>query len=172
MLCPMTAPLIAGMGSAARLAAPLEKLQHHPVIWLARQPLFWATIAVVLGPYLFLRGFQLLARKRLIMNTPRSTIRAAALGPVEVGGKAAGPYMLVSPLANADCYFYRVLLRVLRPGERNGRLLVEQMCAPLFVDDGTGQMLLDPQGADLLLPGPEVDGIGSSYLTHVLARHG
>jgi len=150
----------------------IERVQNHPVLWLARQPLFWATIGILLGPYLFLRGFQLLNRKRMIMNIPRSTIRAASLGEVEISGKAAGPYTLVSPLANADCYYYRVLLRVLRPGERRGNTLVEEMCTPLFVDDGTGQMLVDPRGADLLLPGQQADGVGSESLRHVLARHG
>jgi len=35
------------------------------VIWLLSQPLFWAVISVVFGPYFFWRGFRLLQRKRL-----------------------------------------------------------------------------------------------------------
>jgi hypothetical protein len=154
------------------MAGPLERLQYHPVIWLARQPLFWAILGIVLGPYLFWRGFHLLQRKRLIMDIPRSTIRAAALGAVEISGQASGPYTLVSPLANADCLYYRVLLRVGPPGARAGKTLADEMCAPLFVEDGTGRVLMDPQGAELLLPGPQIDGIGSEYLRHLLARHG
>jgi hypothetical protein len=175
MLAAMTARagIIAGLsGPVLRAANPLQKLENHPVIWLLRQPLFWAALGIVLGPYLFWRGFQLLQRKRTIMNIPRSTVRGAALGAVEVSGKAAGPYTIVSPVANADCYYYRVVLRVLRPGERRTLALVDDMCAPLFLDDGTGQVLLDPRGAELMLPGPQADGIGSEYLRHVLARHG
>lgn len=40
------------------------------------------------GIYLFYRGFTVLARKRLIQNIPRSTIRSAAIGQVELAGKA------------------------------------------------------------------------------------
>jgi hypothetical protein len=52
------------------------------LIWLLSQPLFWAILGAVLGPYLFYRGFRVLQLKREIMNVPRSTIRGAALGAV------------------------------------------------------------------------------------------
>jgi hypothetical protein len=59
----------------------------HLVIWLLSQPLLWAGLGIILGSYFFWRGFRLLQRKRLIMDTPRSAIRSAALGRVEVSGK-------------------------------------------------------------------------------------
>ncbi|MGA8271469.1 MAG: hypothetical protein WB919_07900, partial [Candidatus Sulfotelmatobacter sp.] len=62
------------------------------VIWVLIQPLLWAVLSVLFGPYFFWRGFCLLQRRRLIMDTPRSTVRGAALGRVEVSGKAVGPY--------------------------------------------------------------------------------
>jgi hypothetical protein len=65
------------------------------VIWLLSHPLFWAALGLVIGPYLFYRGFRLLQRKRLILDIPRSTVRTAAMGGVEVSGKAVGPYTLV-----------------------------------------------------------------------------
>ena len=67
------------------------------LIWLLSQPLLWAGLGVTLGPYFFWRGFLLLRRKRLIMDTPRSNIRSAALGRVEITGKAVGPYTHVAP---------------------------------------------------------------------------
>jgi hypothetical protein len=48
------------------------------------RPLLWAWTGVIVGPYFFWRGFRVLQRKRLIMDTPRSTVRAAALGVVEL----------------------------------------------------------------------------------------
>jgi hypothetical protein len=39
--------------------------------------------------YFFWRGFRVLQRKRLVMDTPRSTIRAAALGSVEAAERSA-----------------------------------------------------------------------------------
>ena len=50
------------------------------LIWLLSQPLLWAWVGVILGPYCFWRGFRTLQRKRLILDTPRATVRAAALG--------------------------------------------------------------------------------------------
>jgi hypothetical protein len=79
--------------------------------WLLSQPLFWAVVGVVFGPYFFLRGFALLRRKRLKMDIPRSTVRAAALGDVEVSGKAVGPYTVIAPLSHSDCLYYRVTHR-------------------------------------------------------------
>jgi hypothetical protein len=58
------------------------------LFWLASQPLVWAALGIVVGPYWFYRGFRLLQRKRLILDIPRSTIRGAAVGAVEISGKA------------------------------------------------------------------------------------
>ena len=49
---------------------PLRQL-----IWLLSHPLFWAALGLVIGPYLFYRGFRLLQRKRLVLGIPRSTVR-------------------------------------------------------------------------------------------------
>jgi len=51
-----------------------------------------SSVAIAGGLYFFFVGFQLLARKRLLLTTPASKIRSAALGLVEVTGAAAGPY--------------------------------------------------------------------------------
>ena len=36
----------------------------HQLIWLLSHPLFWAALGLVIGPYLFYRGFRLFQRKR------------------------------------------------------------------------------------------------------------
>jgi hypothetical protein len=140
----------------------------RPFLWLLSQPLFWAALGVVVGPYLFYRGFRLFQRKQLILDIPRSSVRAAAIGAVEVSGKAVGPYTLVSPLSSRDCLYYRVVIRVFR--ERNRRMIIDEVCAPLFVDDGTGELMIYPAGAEMQWAG--VAGDGGEYLTRVLARHG
>jgi E3 Ubiquitin ligase len=133
---------------------------------LLREPLLWSAIGLVVGMYLFCRGFVLLKRRDLIMNTPRSTIRAAALGPVEVSGRVIGPYTLMSPLSEQECFYYRatawerfnpglfatpvaLLCVVFGIGVRWRKLTEESLCAPLFLDDGTGQVLIDPRDAEL-----------------------
>src|SRR5256885_10588267 len=83
----------------------------HSLIWLLSQPVFWAALGIFIGPILFFRGFRLLQRKRLIQNMPRSTIRAAAMGPVEVSGRAVGPYTLISPVSGRECLYYRIVIR-------------------------------------------------------------
>src|SRR5438034_1867103 len=66
-----------------------------------------AAIGAAMGLYWFYKGFRLLQRKRLILNTPASKIRSASMGLVEISGLAAGPYVLNSPFKQADCYYYR-----------------------------------------------------------------
>ena len=119
------------------------------LIWLLSQPLFWAVLGVVGGPYLFYRGLRLLQLKRRIMNIPRSSIRSAALGSVEVSGKAVGPYTLTAPLSKEDCLFYRLV--VVEDPQREFVHAPRELCAPLFLDDGTGTLLVYPSGSDLHL---------------------
>jgi len=120
------------------------------LIWLLSQPLLWAWTGVILGPYFFWRGFRVLQRKRLIMDTPRSTVRAAALGVVELTGTAVGPHTLVAPLSHADCLYYRLLVESNPQGDLSKS--IREMCAPLFLDDGTGTVMIYPQGAELQFP--------------------
>ena len=120
------------------------------IAWLLTQPLFWAMAGVIGGPVLFLRGFGLLQRKRMIMDIPQCSVRSAALGQVEICGKAVGPYTLVAPLSHTDCLYYRVTVQSGAQGDlRNDKM--RELCAPLFVDDGTGRVLVYPAGCELQL---------------------
>lgn len=119
------------------------------LLWLLSQPLFWAISGVCVGPYLFYRGFRLLELKRRIMNVPQSSIRAAAIGPVEICGTAVGPYTVVAPLSRCDCLYYRLVVESNPRGDLGSR--IHEMCAPLFVDDGTGTMMVFPKGSELKL---------------------
>ena len=120
------------------------------LVWLLSQPLFWAVMGVIFGPVLFLRGFRLLQRKRLIMDIPRSTVRAAALGPVEISGKAVGPYTLVAPLSHTDCLYYRVAVQS-NPKKDFSNTKMRELSVPLYVDDGSGKMLVYPGNCELQL---------------------
>ena len=171
---PGTIPLFAVL---AQVQAPLRSRgfpPRDPLMRLLNDPLVWGTVGALLGIYLFFRGFSLLKRKRLVFDTPCSTVRAAALGPVEISGQATGPYTLVSPLSRSDCYYYRVVMSLLR-GNRKQRRTIEE-CAPFFVDDGTGVMLVDPHGAEIQIPPLSRQDAGSSplpeYLCHFLLQHG
>lgn len=138
------------------------------LIWLLSQPRLWAVLGVVVGPYLFYLGFRLFQRKRLILDIPRSSVRAAAIGAVEISGKAVGPYTLVSPLNLIDCLYYRVVISISQ--DRRNSSIVDEACAPLFVDDGTGEVMIFPKGAEIQWTAET--GGGGEYLTHILAQHG
>ncbi|HEU5337477.1 MAG TPA: hypothetical protein VFU27_16030 [Terriglobales bacterium] len=151
---------------------PLQQFLNHPLVRLLNDPLVWGPVGGALGIYLFVRGFLLLKRKRLLINTPRSSVRAAALGPVEVSGQATGPYTLVSPLSLTDCYYYRVATTSVTYKQNRHRLMEES--APLYLDDGTGKLLVDPFGVEIQCP-PTATWQSKTlpeYLRHFLVQHG
>jgi hypothetical protein len=114
--------------------------------------LVWCGIGFCAGIGLFLYGFRLLQRRRLILDTPFSKIRSAPMGMVEVSGLAAGPYTLIAPITARSCYYYRTLIWEYKQCGRSKewvKVAGECMHLPFFVDDNTGRVLVDPRGADL-----------------------
>jgi len=114
----------------------------------------WLGIAALLGGYsgiyLFLRGFRMLQHKRLILNTPLSKIRSASMGLVEVSGMAKGPQTIRAGITGEPCYYYRARAwQESDSGNKGGweQVADETVGVPFFVDDGTGEMLVYPQGA-------------------------
>jgi hypothetical protein len=116
----------------------------------------WLGIAALLGGYsgiyLFLRGFRMLQHKRLILNTPLSKIRSASMGLVEVSGIAKGPQTIRAGITGEPCYYYRARAwQESDSGNKGGweQVADETVGIPFFLDDGTGKMLVYPQGARL-----------------------
>ena len=104
------------------------------------------------GILTFIRGFRVLQRRRLILDTPFSKIRSASMGMVEVSGLAVGPHTMIAPITARACYYYRTLVWELQRSGKNEqwvKVAGECMHVPFFVDDNTGRMLVDPRGADL-----------------------
>lgn len=145
----------------------------NPLVVL-RSPVLWGIVGVGFGIFLFFRGFPFLKRKRLIQNTPTSTIRGAALGAVEVSGTVVGPYTLISPLSESDCFYYHAVAR--SAGEEEKKVAEEVLYAPFFLDDGTGRVMVDPRGAEMELR-PAVDeeyspATGDAFTRHFVVRRG
>jgi hypothetical protein len=110
-----------------------------------------SSVALVGGLYFFFTGFRLLARKRLLLSTPTSKIRSAALGLVEVNGVVAGPYTIPAPITGQPCFLYHTTAWQ-QPGDKKGewqKVADETLHLPFFIDDATGQLLIEPLGADL-----------------------
>ncbi len=150
-----------------------------PPEWLPLALFVAALIGVPLGIFLFYRGFSLLARKRLIQSVPTSTVRGAALGMVELSGKASGPYTVLSPLSQTECYYYKAEAHVLeQEGDRNAPRgkSVEILSVPFFLEDETGSVLIDARGAEISLP-CTFDAVESGYssgecISHFMGRRG
>jgi len=94
----------------------------------------------------------LLQRKRLILNTPASRIRSASMGLVEISGLAAGPYVLTSAFKQVECYYYHSTAWRLKQQGKNTqwvKVAEETLHVPFYLDDDTGNVLVDPRGAEM-----------------------
>jgi len=106
------------------------------------------------GLYGFLRYSRLL---RLIADTPTARIRSAPQGFVQFEGTAdwlPGPE-IVAPLTGLPCVWYRYRIEESRGGGRNRRRVVidQGRSDDLFrLDDGTGDCVVDPEGAMIIRP--------------------
>jgi len=112
----------------------------------------WPVFGACAGVYLFYRGFRMLRRKRLILNTPTSKVRSAAMGLVEVNGLAVGPYVMNAPITGLPCYYHRSIAWQWRQSGKNKswqKVADESRHLLFFVDDNTGRLLINPQGAEM-----------------------
>lgn len=113
---------------------------------------FWAAIGAVFGVVLFVRGFQMLRYKRLVLNTPESKIRSASMGLVEIEGIAKGPQTIPAGITGDPCFYYRAVAWRLESDGKNRRwqcVADERLFIPFYLEDSTGRMLVNAQGADL-----------------------
>jgi hypothetical protein len=114
--------------------------------------LLWCVIGLCVGIYLFIKGFRLLQRRHLILDTPVSKIRSASMGMVELSGLAVGPYTVVAPITERPCYYHRTLVWELKQQGKNKqwvKVAAECMHVPFFLDDNTAKVMIDPRGAEL-----------------------
>ncbi len=145
----------------------------------------WCAAGICAGLYLFYRGFLLLQRRRLILDTPFSKIRSASMGMIEVNGLAVGPFTMTAPITARSCYFYRTLAWEWKQHGKNKQwvqVAAECVHVPFFLDDNTGRMLVDPRGAELDLHRDFQQQFCDSFFTmkepapdnvrSFLARHG
>lgn len=119
-----------------------------------------SSVAIAFGLYLFFRGLRLLARRRR-RNVPTCKIRDASLGRIEVTGSATGPHTISAPIAGKPCFLYRTTAWQQRNSSHHEWEIVasETRHVPFFLDDSTGQLLIEPLGADLDLQ----DGFCEEY---------
>jgi hypothetical protein len=131
-------------------------------------------VAIAGGLYFFVSGFRLLARKRLLITTPTSKIRSAALGLVEVNGRAAGPCTVFAPITGKPCFLYHTTVWQQREGKNVewDKIADETLHLPFFIDDSTGQLLVEPLGADLDLHRDFREEYSASFFSSSLSSDG
>jgi Zn-finger nucleic acid-binding protein len=124
--------------------------------WPPDQLFLYLAAGTIGGLGLFVYGWMVRQRKRLIESIPTSTIRSLALGLVEISGQAQPEEGLLStPFSGLPCVFYSYAVEEQVGAEKNTRWKTvakgtsEQ---PFFVSDTTGRVLVVPLGAELILP--------------------
>jgi len=102
-----------------------------------------------------------LKRHRTVTDTPTSRIASAPQGYIELVGRGRQPpgERLVSPLSGLPCLWYRY--RVERKNGDRWEHLESGVSHDTFgVDDGSGQLLVDPEGAEILTSRKQVSTAG------------
>ncbi len=112
-------------------------------------------LGVVFGIVGFFRGFSLRTKKKLIENIPTSTIRAAAMGLVEVKG-IARPFhgTAQTPFSKEDSVFYHYKIEEYRSSGKSGSwVTLKEFSTPdwFSLEDATGKILINPVSAELYL---------------------
>jgi hypothetical protein len=127
-------------------------LQAANLVLSDQRFLIWPVIGIAAGVYGFFRGFRILQRKRLILNTPASKIRSASMGLVEISGIAVGPHIITSALQQVECYYYRSIAWEWKQRGKSSewvKAAEETLYVPFYVDDNTDKLLIDPRGAEM-----------------------
>jgi len=117
---------------------------------------FWLiVIGLAAGAvYSFWYAFKAWAKNRLIEDTPTSRVRSAAQGYVELSGEGLLPADSHNkgPLTGMPCTWWRYKVEERsRAGRSRSWSTVDGGTSeiPFVLDDGTGQCLIDPRGAEV-----------------------
>ena len=89
--------------------------------------------------------------KQRIENTPTSKARSAAMGMVEIHGRAQRAYALVAPISQQPCIYYR--LKKYQRTRRDSQWRLSQVTSsgnvPFILADDSGTIQVDPSGANI-----------------------
>lgn len=90
-----------------------------------------------------------------IKNTPTSKVRSAALGLVELYGKAKYKEPITSPITKTKCVFWRLVAEYYQSGKHGGRWCVfykKDASSEFYLEDDTGRILVSPKNAIVEIP--------------------
>jgi len=119
---------------------------------------FFLLLVIIYSSYFFVKGILAYLRRMSIQNLPTAKARSAAVGMVELHGKAKSlGEPLVSPFYGFKCLYYAVVVEDERKGKsgsnhytelKNARL---ESTAPFLLEDETGTITVDPKDASIYI---------------------
>lgn len=119
--------------------------------------------SVFFGSLLFQYGLLRMPEYMLARNIPRSKIRSAALGLVEIEGKVVSEKVLTTPYSKLPCVYYRCELQEYRQHYSSGSgiegqwetISTDTQRIPFWLKDETGQIPVFPADAEFEIPQKE-----------------
>jgi len=127
------------------------------------------------GLYWFFDGFRVYREYRVLADMPESRIRSLAMGMVEIHGTTSGDKTLTSPLSHTPCFLYKVEIERWETDHGRGRwshYWTDIREVTFYIADTTGQVLVDPRGAEYDLMQRGVREIGRAGGVWGLLRAG
>jgi hypothetical protein len=126
--------------------------------------------------YSFWYAFTAWRKNRVIEDTATSRVRSAAQGYVELSGRGILPPNAVNrgPLTGVPCTWWRYKIEERRSTGRSrawSTIQSDTSAVPFLLDDGTGQCLVDPRGAEVF-PGARDVWYGPSEWPEVRIPNG
>ncbi len=116
----------------------------------------YLALGIVGGFGLLLQSWRVQHQKRMIEGYPTSTVRSLALGPVEVSGRAQPTgELLSSPFGALPCVFFTYVVEEQVQSDKNikWKTIAKGISEyPFLVNDGTGRVLIIPDGAEFVFP--------------------
>jgi len=121
----------------------------------------WLISLGFIGITSFLAWFANLKRYRTVADTPTSRIASAPLGYIEVVGRGKQPPgdQFVSYLTGLPCLWYRYHIER-KNGDRWEHVESGVSHDTFGIDDGTGMLLVDPDGAEIMTSRKQVSTEG------------
>lgn len=120
-----------------------------------RTELYLLLLAVAgASAYAFWYAFKVWRENRMVCDTPTSRVRSAAQGYVELSGRGLMPPQseIKGPLTRKPCTWWRYKIeeRGSFGRSRSWHDIDSGTCeTPFILDDGTGQCMVDPRGAEV-----------------------
>ena len=118
----------------------------------------WTVCLSGIAALSFLAWLAALRRWRAITDTPTSQVASAAQGYVELGGRARNhdSGKIIAPHSQLPCCWYRYLVEQ-RTSDRKGWRTIDQgeSVASFLLVDRTGEVTIEPEGAEVLTRGKD-----------------